>query len=748
MAKRKSNPKPSRAHQIKLDEAQESVTRLEEARQRLRTEARAGMGFTGSDQPEPLRSGIRESGVGWYPLLALGLLVIVDQFQGFGFFILGPEISRSLGIPPAALAAMNALKGLAVAAAALPMAAFVQKLARRGLVSIVTGFGWAAMTLFTGLVTNAWGMLAVLVGDGATSGSVGAIHQPLLVDSYPPKFRVRVLSFYQAMVRVGSIAAPLLVALLTARWAFTWRGVFLVMGVGCLLASLLSLRLRDPGFGKWDVAEVRKAVRRDAGDLTEPPAEDETQLGFFENVRRLFLIPTVRRLYAAFAVFGMLLIPLQTYLFFFLDQRWNMGPAARGLFLAAMAAFSVISLSLFARRGESLFTVDPANLPKVASALLAIGIVALAAALFVPVFALMVVLFALAFAMFAILNPMVSVTLLSIVPARARPHAAALAEIFQFGVGAFLGLLLLGGIDRRFGVTGALLAITLPGIAASLVLRTAGRTVNGDLDRLLDDLIEEEEIRLMISSGAHLPLLACRKIGYAYGEVQVLFDVDFSVDEGEMVGLLGTNGAGKSTLLRAISGIGLPIAGTVRLRGVDVTYLDAERRLKLGISQIPGGRAVFGNLSVMENLRAFGFTLGRDRRAVSAAIDTCFEVFPQLAARRNQQAQVLSGGEQQMLGLSRALILKPRLLLIDELSLGLAPTLVSHLLEMVTRINEEGTAVVLVEQSVNVCLSLVEHVYFMEKGEIRFDGGADELLQRRDLLRSVFLEGAAKAMRS
>jgi ABC-type branched-subunit amino acid transport system ATPase component len=147
-------------------------------------------------------------------------------------------------------------------------------------------------------------------------------------------------------------------------------------------------------------------------------------------------------------------------------------------------------------------------------------------------------------------------------------------------------------------------------------------------------------------------------------------------------------------------------------------------------------------MTVVDNMRAFGYSLGRDRRAVERAIERSLEVFVRLAERRNQNASTLSGGEQQMLGLSRALILRPRLLLIDELSLGLAPVIVGQLLEMVREINRAGTAVVLVEQSVNIALNLVEHAYFMEKGEIRFDGRARDLLRRDDLLRAVFLEGA------
>ena len=241
-------------------------------------------------------------------------------------------------------------------------------------------------------------------------------------------------------------------------------------------------------------------------------------------------------------------------------------------------------------------------------------------------------------------------------------------------------------------------------------------------------------------------MLSCRNIDFSYGQLQVLFGVNFTVDDGEMVALRGTNGAGKSTLLRVISGLGLPSRGTVRFRGADITYLEAERRVGLGISQVPGGKAVFGPMRVIDNLRALGYTHGRNRRAVESGIEASFDAFPRLAERRNQLASTLSGGEQQMLGLATAFIMRPRLLLIDELSLGLAPIVVGELLDMVRRINAEGTSIVLVEQSVNVALSVVDHAYFMEKGEVRFDGVAAELLDRPDLLRSVFLEGASQGL--
>jgi ABC-type branched-subunit amino acid transport system ATPase component len=361
-----------------------------------------------------------------------------------------------------------------------------------------------------------------------------------------------------------------------------------------------------------------------------------------------------------------------------------------------------------------------------------------------PTFLLMFVMFALSQSLLTILAPGLTAAALSIIDPRFRPHAAAIVGMFA-AAGSIVGVVLLSGIDTRYGVATALAILMIPGVLAGLVLRSAGALINADLDRMIDDTLEDQDVRAVRASGGHLPLLACKGIDFSYGQLQVLYGVDFTVDEGEMVALLGTNGAGKSTLLKVVSGLGLPSRGTVRMQGVEITYLDAERRVPLGMSLISGGRATFSGMDVVENLKAYGYSLGRDKKRVDAAIDECLAAFPRLQERRGSLAANLSGGEQQMLALSKALILQPKLLLIDELSLGLAPVVVGQLLEMVRRINATGTAVVLVEQSINVALSLVDHAYFMEKGEMRFDGPAQDLLGRNDLLRAVFLDGAGSA---
>ncbi|MGH8972785.1 MAG: ATP-binding cassette domain-containing protein [Acidimicrobiia bacterium] len=240
-------------------------------------------------------------------------------------------------------------------------------------------------------------------------------------------------------------------------------------------------------------------------------------------------------------------------------------------------------------------------------------------------------------------------------------------------------------------------------------------------------------------------LLSCRNLDVGYGPVQVLFGVDFEVSEGELVALLGTNGAGKSTLLKAVAGLVTPRAGTVELAGRDVTGHSAEARARSGVALMPGGKGVFPGLTVEEHLRLAGWLFRGDRRRWAGAREEVLGLFPHLGERLDQPAANLSGGEQQMLALAQTLMGRPRLLLVDELSLGLAPTVVGHLLGVLRDIHRSGITVVVVEQSVNLAVDLAERAVFMEKGEVRFTGPTAELTARPDLLRSVFIPATTRA---
>jgi len=226
-------------------------------------------------------------------------------------------------------------------------------------------------------------------------------------------------------------------------------------------------------------------------------------------------------------------------------------------------------------------------------------------------------------------------------------------------------------------------------------------------------------------------------VDFAYGRVQVLFDVDLRIDDGETVALLGSNGAGKSTLLRVVSGLVQPTRGDVLHRGVIVTRVPAEQRVRRGIVQLIGGAASFRPLTINENLRAGAYRYGR--RETADRIARALELFPVLQERRNTRAGDLSGGQQHMLAFALALMHDPDVLIIDELSLGLAPVVVQQLVAVIRRLREQGLTMLIVEHTVEVALELADRAVFMEKGQIRFTGTATELAGRPDLLRAAFL---------
>jgi len=237
-------------------------------------------------------------------------------------------------------------------------------------------------------------------------------------------------------------------------------------------------------------------------------------------------------------------------------------------------------------------------------------------------------------------------------------------------------------------------------------------------------------------------LLQVEGADVAYDKVQVLYNVDIEVRRGERIALLGTNGAGKSTVLKAASGLVPLKAGTVRWKGRDISEMSAEQLVRAGLGHVPGGRGLFPSLSVHENLKMGGYIL--PTKEVDSEIERVTRYFPWITERLGQEAGTLSGGEQQQLATARALMSRPELLMIDELSLGLAPIVIERLMETVQRLHEEeGLTILIVEQQASFALGYTDRAYFMEKGQVRYSGPSAGLSERPDLLRSVFLAGAA-----
>ena len=227
--------------------------------------------------------------------------------------------------------------------------------------------------------------------------------------------------------------------------------------------------------------------------------------------------------------------------------------------------------------------------------------------------------------------------------------------------------------------------------------------------------------------GGEVALLEVRDLSSGYGEVQILWDVSLDVRQGEIVALIGANGAGKTTLLWTISQLIQPWRGTVRFQGRDVTRAPSDRLVSEGIIHVPQGRRLFPGLTVKENLLQGAYL--RDRAETRSTLEWVLETLPRLKERLDQPAGLMSGGEQQMCAIGRALMSKPRLLMIDELSLGLAPLVVDNLLEMISRINKQGLTVLLVEQDVQVALEHAHRGYVLETGRIVQSSPAAELLE-------------------
>ena len=234
-------------------------------------------------------------------------------------------------------------------------------------------------------------------------------------------------------------------------------------------------------------------------------------------------------------------------------------------------------------------------------------------------------------------------------------------------------------------------------------------------------------------------MLELNNINVFYGAIHALKDLSLKIEQGEIVTLIGANGAGKTTTLKAISGMLKPKSGSIKLKGKDISTIDGTDIVRLGISHAPEGRRVFSKMSVMENLELGAYTR-KDKAEIKKDYGKVFSLFPRLLERKEQMAGTLSGGEQQMLAIGRALMSRPKLLLLDEPSMGLAPIIVKEIFSIIKGINKDGTTVLLVEQNANMALQAADRAYIIRNGEIEMEGNAKDFLQD-EKVKNAYLGG-------
>lgn len=664
-----------------------------------------------------------------YPLVILFGLNAVDELDRAAFGILLPEIRDHFDLDLSTMLGLVALASVAALALQVPIAQWADRSPR---IPLVAG-GALVWAVFSGLTGLAAGLIVLTVARSGSSLGKAVIdptHNSLIADYYPIETRTKVYSVHRAANAVGSFVGPLSAGLLA--FYFGWRTPFLVFMVPTVIFALLALKMREPVRGRWE--------RLAAGSSAEVSETEESPPSFSESWRTVHKVRSLKRIWYSLPFLATGLIGFVTLASLLYEQEFGLDERARGVAAAIAEPFQLVGLIVGARWISKKYAGNVAGLTRVG------GTIAIAAAFLSAAFALApniylaVAVNCVISAALAVLAPAIFSGLSLAIPPRVRATGFSVASLWVIpGLGV---LPLIGWVADQFTIRIGMLVMIPLFIIGGLIQRSIGDVIMEDITQVWQSAAARSEAIYDRRHG-HAKLLLLRAVHAGYDGRMVIQGVDLDFEEGEIVALLGTNGAGKSTLLKSISGTVEAERGAIIFDGRDITHAPPHEIAALGIVQMPGGAGVFGSLTVLENLELAGWTNRRSTKDVAQARSEIMEMFPILESRLSEPAANLSGGQQQMLALSMSFIMRPRVLLIDELSLGLAPVIVGQMLPVIQRLAADGVTVVLVEQSVNVALTVADRAYFLERGEIRFSGPTAELLERPDVLRSVFLSGAA-----
>lgn len=665
------------------------------------------------------------------------LLNMVEEFDRVAVAVLAPDIQKSLDVSTTVLAGLAGAGGVFYVIGGLGIAWIADRKRRTGVLGLATIL-WSMAVAITGRISHPFLFFLARCGVGVGGSARTPIIAPMLSDAYPLQARGRVLATEQLGRPLGQVLGPIFAGAIAAAvgGANGWRWAFAVFAIPGIFLGWWAFVLPDPKRGQEEQRAILGSTLGDDDD--QPPVRLSAAFARLKKVRSFyFLVVGIGVL-----GFALVAVPLQFSLLLEEDPSYGYGAYTRGWIIAIAWTLSLAAIPLGGIITDRLFRRNPQQMLVVSGSLIvAYGLLVFVGLRFKSV-VLLIAFYALANAVQSMAFTAIGPTIGAVVPFRMRGQAFSLIGVYIFLMGGFFGGLLAGAFSDRWGPRTSLTLIVFPAsLIGGVLIMYGSRYLRRDIALAVSELQEEQQERIrQAESPEDTPVIQVRNLNVSYGPVQVLFDVNMDVRRGEVLALLGTNGAGKSTLLRAIGGLVMPDRGVVRLNGRTITLVEPEYRAKLGIVQVPGGEAVFPTLTVQENLDVW--LLGLDTAEREARLQDVFETFPIVATRLNEKAGSLSGGQQQMLALSKALIQEPTVLCIDELSLGLAPIIVQDLLVVIEKLKQRGITMVIVEQSVNVALSIADRAIFMERGEVRFEGPAQDLLGRDDLLRAVFLSGA------
>ncbi|HEY4376259.1 MAG TPA: MFS transporter, partial [Acidimicrobiales bacterium] len=663
-----------------------------------------------------------------YPLLILFGLNLIDEMDRSAFNVLLPEIRDAFHLNDSGILGIVAVAGAAALLLTVPIAQLADRYSRVRM-ALIGAVVWAVFAFGTGLAPVVWVLLVARSGSAIGQGVVFPTHNSLLADYYRTDVRPRVYSLHRAGNAFGIMLGTGLGAGLAA--IFDWRAPFLVFSIPAVVLVVLGLRLREPVRGRFE----REAMGADAALLD---VEDEP-VSYGEAWRMVWKIRTLRRIFVALPFLAASLIGFAALASLQYAETFHLSEVRRAGIGVPVEMLELIGLVIGARWSTKLLARGPKAVFRLiaAAAVVASGlsvVFALAPDVWVAIAANALIVGAL-----AIVGPGVLAALSLAIPPRARSVGFSIGALFILP--GLVVIPLIGAVGDHLGFRVGMLLLVPVFLGGGFAIASVGNVIDSDVTDVWIGTTARAEM-LQERAAGNMELLRVRGLEVSYGDVQVLFGIDLDVAEGDVIALLGTNGAGKSTLLKAISGVAEASRGAVVFDGRDITHAPTEEIAPRGIAQVPGGQGVFPALTVAENLRAAGWQLRHDPARRAERVAQAYALFPVLESRAGDAAADLSGGQQQMLALAMAFLVRPRLLMIDELSLGLAPVVVQQLLDVVRAFRDDGTTIILVEQSVNIALTVADTAYFMEKGEIRFHGPTAELLERPDVLRSVFLEGA------